>query len=194
MNSEIVTHLLATFIYFLLIIVLRLVGGGLSELGLWGILGMFGGAVLGTFFLDIDHLIYWFITHPEKEDSKEAGEAVRGLKIGNIREKAKGLFILLKKVHRTHTRLIFHSVIGQIILLVLAFYLLTSGGSILGSAFIMSINLHLLKDEWQDYFKDKKHLIDWLFWQVRAEIPEKQLTVYLVIVSLVFLGMTGLLI
>jgi len=188
LRSEVYSHLLVTFIYFFVVSVLRF------KLD-WNLLGLWLGALLGTFFLDIDHLLYWFVTHPEKEDSVEARK-VWGLGgMGDIKEKIARIYQLLQRVHESHVRLIFHSVVGQGILLVLAFYLLTSGGSIFGSAFIISISLHLLKDEWFDFFDGKKqHLSDWLFWQVRGISTEKHLSTYLIIVSALFLVLTGLLI
>jgi len=192
-KSEVVSHFLVTFGYFVLVLILRLGVGRLGELGWLGMLGILGGGLLGTFFLDFDHLVYWLATHPEAEDSKEARETIRGFRgAGDVRETTKKLYDLLKKVHFTHTRLVFHSVIGQVILLILAFYLLSSGGSIFGSAFILSVNLHLLKDEWTDYQKDRVHLADWLFWQVRGVTTEKQLTIYLIVVTTLFLFLTTL--
>jgi len=187
LRSEIYSHLLVTFIYFFVVSVLRF------RLD-WNLLGLWLGALLGTFFLDIDHLIYWFVTNAEKSDSIEAKKTVE-TKSFSIKGKIKELYRILKVNHDSHTRLVFHSVVGQAILLILAFYLLTSGGSIFGSAFIISINLHLLKDEWFDFFDGKKqHLSDWLFWQVRGISTEKHLSIYLIIVSALFLVLTGLLI
>lgn len=186
-RSEIYSHLLVTFIYFLAVSVLRF------KLD-WNLLGLWLGALLGTFFLDIDHLIYWFITNTEKSDSIEAKKTVE-TKSFSVKAKIKELYRILKANHDSHTRLVFHSVVGQVILLILAFYLLTSGGSIFGSAFIISINLHLLKDEWFDYSNGKRlHLSDWLFWQVRGVSTEKHLSTYLIMVSALFLVFTGLLI
>ncbi|PIQ70118.1 hypothetical protein COS55_02355 [Candidatus Shapirobacteria bacterium CG03_land_8_20_14_0_80_40_19] len=176
LHNEILSHLIVTLIYFVLVSVLR------WQLN-WDLLGLWLGAFLGTFFLDIDHLIYWFITNPEKSDSIEA-------KKGKIKDWLR----ILKENHTSHTRLVFHSAVGQAVLLVLAFYLLTSGGSIFGSAFIVSINLHLLKDEWFDFQKDKVHLADWLFWQIRGFSAEKHLAIYLIITNVLFLILTGLLI
>lgn len=201
LQSEIASHLVVTFVYFFLVSLLRLGEFGRfgwGGLGVLGMLGMWTGAILGSFFLDIDHLLYWFFTHPEEEDSQEAremamgGTSTTGIKIitGKLRE----LYWLLRKSHDTHTRLILHSLIGQAVLLVMAVYLLTSGGSIFGSAFIMAINLHLLKDEWSDYAKDKNHLANWLFWQISDPKARRYLREYLVGVSLVFLLLTGLLI
>lgn len=161
-------------------------------------LGMWGGAILGTFFLDIDHLLYWFVTHPEKEDSGEAREICGRIKgtrgIRKTREVAGELYGLLKQAHFTHTRLIFHSAVGQAVLLILAVYILTSGGSIFGSAFIMSINLHLLKDEWSDFRGRKEYLVDWLFWQVSDSGIKKHIREYLVGASLIFLLLTAFLV
>lgn len=147
------------------------------------------GALFGTFFLDIDHLIWWFVTHPENEDSIEVNTVWKTHGFKGIKE----IYRCLERYHFTHNRLIFHSAVFQIILLLLAFYLLSSGGDVFGSALIMSVNLHLLKDEWWDYLKRKEGLTDWLFWQVEG-FTGKNPTVYLIIVSLIFLLLTGLLI
>lgn len=178
-QGEVTSHLLVTFVYFLLVSILRW-QFDFSYLWLWL------GALAGTFFLDIDHLIYWFVTHPEKEDSEEARAiwARRGMR--GIRE-IRGL---LERYHQTHTRLVFHSVVGQAVLLILGFYILSSGGSIFASALVLSLNLHLLKDEWQDYFRNKQGLVDWLFWPVRGVPTGEYLSVYLGGVSLLFLGLT----
>lgn len=184
--NEITSHLFVTFVYFLLVSVLK-----------WkfdiGYLWLWIGALAGTFFLDIDHLLYWFVTHPEKEDSREAREIVRGFRGVGDAGKLKELYLLGQKYHNTHHRLIFHSVVGQAVLLILAFYILSSGGSIFASALVMSINLHLLKDEWQAYFEDKEGLSDWLFWQIRLPM-KKYLNLYLVGISVLFLILTRFLI
>ena len=191
-RSEVFAHLLVTFVYFLLVAIARW-RFDLSLIWLWL------GAFLGTFLLDIDHLLYWFVTHQEEEDSKEAERIVRDKMratkgFGRIKEIIKDFYALLQRVHSSHSRLIFHSVVGQTILFVLAIYIVTSGGSVLGSALIMAANLHLLKDEWADFGRNKDHLADWLFWQIREPKLREYLKEYLVGVTLVFLILTGLLI
>ena len=179
-SPEVFSHLLVTFIYFLFVSVLR------WQLD-WGLIGLWLGAFLGTFFLDIDHLVYWFVTKPFQPDSIQAKEIWKTKGFKGLKE----LKNLLELSHATHTRLVFHSVVGQAVLLILAIYLLTSGGSVFGAAFILSLNLHLLKDEWTDFLANKKeHLGDWLFWQIRGVNPAKNLSVYLLIVSFLFFGLT----
>lgn len=189
LQSEIISHLLVTFIYFLLVSVLRW-SVDINLLWLWpSLTWLWLGALLGTFFLDIDHFLYWFYLHPETEDSKEAREIWERKGIGGWKE----LKLLLEKSHKTHNRLIFHTATFQVILLPLSFYILSSGGSVFASAFVMAINLHLLKDGWQVYKNDKPGFCDLFFWQIRGIPVEKYLDPYLFGVSLVFLGLTILL-
>lgn len=144
------------------------------------------------FFLILITLFFWFITHPERSDSLEAKKIVECREF-KTKEKTKQLFNLLKGAHNSHNRLVFHSLIGQILLFILAIYILTSSGSLFASAFIMSINLHLLKDEWDSFRQDKNHLADWLFWQIREPKAKVYLNEYLIAATLLFLIFTSLL-
>lgn len=176
-RNEVYSHLFITFVYFLLVSVLHW-KIDLNLLWLWL------GALAGTFLLDIDHLIYWFISHPEEEDSRQARVLLKT-------ENFKGLYLLLKRTHEWHDRLIFHTATFQIILLILSFYVLTSGGSFFGSALVLSMNLHLLKDEWFDFLGSRKaELGNWLFWQIKELTIERYLDLYLVGVTLAFLVLT----
>jgi len=188
-SKEVWSHLAVGAVWFLLVAFLR----GKVD---WGLLGLGLGAFLGIFLLDIDHLFYWFLTNPEKEDSQEAKRIWETKDKGflGFKQALKKLWELLSANHKTHMRLVFHSLLGQIVLLILAVFVLTSSGSLFGSALILSLNLHLLKDEWEDFFKSKEHLADWLFWQVREPKLEEHLGVYLGGVSFIFLLLTGFLI
>ncbi len=177
LSSEIFSHLFLTFIYFVLISLLR---GNLDISLAW----LWLGAFLGTFLLDLDHLLFWFWTQPEQGESVQARALV---KMGNYR----GLYTLLKQTHEAHNRLIFHSAIFQVVLLLLAFYILTATNNLLGVGLIMAMNLHLLKDEWLDWFKGRrKALSDWLFWQIKGVEMTNYLNLYLTGVSIAFLLLT----
>lgn len=185
-KNEIISHLTASFFYFLALSVLRLkIDAGLVFLWL--------GGLFGTFLLDIDHFLYWFVVHPEKEDSVVARRILLD-KSMKLKGKLKEWYLLLEKWHFTHRRLIFHTALFQVILLVLAFYIISSGGSFFGSGLVMAACLHLLKDEWQDYQKDKERLADWLFWQIKGIPVQKYLKLYLAAASLIFAGLSLLLI
>lgn len=180
-RNEIISHLIVTFAYFLLVSILR------WKIDL-GLIAIWFGGIIGTYLLDIDHLLYWYILHPEADDSRQA-------KILFKNQDYKGIYQLLSAVHQSHTKLIFHTALLQIVLLILSVYVLTSGGSVFGSALIMAANLHLLKDVWHDYFaRGKTAAIEWFFWQIKGVVWEKYITIYLSIASLVFLGLSYLLI
>lgn len=184
-NKEIRSHLVVTLIYFLIVSVLRFKFD-------WTLIGLWTGAAVGTFFLDIDHLVFWLVTHPERPDSIEA-KRILGLTGLKPKVKLMQLFGLLENSHLSHNRLIFHSIVGQVILFILGIFVLTSGGSIFSSAFVMAANLHLLKDEWTDFQQNKDHLSDWLFWQVREASLKDYLVEYLVVATLFFIGLSKLL-
>jgi hypothetical protein len=180
-GSEIFSHLFLILIYFVLVSLLR---GNFDFSLAW----LWGGALLGTFLLDIDHLLFWFWTQPEQGESIQARALV---KMGNYR----GLYTLLKQTHETHNRLIFHSAIFQVVLLLLAFYVLTATNNPFGIGLVMAMNLHLLKDEWFDWLKGRREaLADWLFWQIRGVSMINYLNLYLAGVSIIFLILTVFLI
>lgn len=182
-NSEVFSHIIVTIVYFLAITILR---GNLNLSVFW----LWIGAFVGAFILDIDHLIYWFWTNPQKEDSQQAiliwkTKSLRGWK---------DLFSLLKNCHPSHSRLIFHTIVFQIVLLITTFFVLTSSNNIFVSGLVLSMNLHLLKDEWQDFIKNPTNLSNWLFWQVRIENPREFLDFYLTFITIIFLFLTVLVI
>jgi hypothetical protein len=163
------THLLATTIWLVLMTFL-----GRGSIPLWL------GALAGTFLLDIDHLIYWFYLRPERQDSKIARMLWE-------KRDFKGLLFLIARYHDTHTQLIFHTVLFQVILLVLTFYFFTAGDSYFGVGLVAAINIHLFKDEWEEYFKGHEvHLNNWLFWQIKARISLEAQKIYLIVISFLF--------
>jgi len=173
-NSEIFSHLFLTVIYFVLVSVLR----GKLELSLvW----LWTGALLGTFLLDVDHLLFWFWTRPQEGESIQARALV---KMGNYR----GLYTLFKQTHEAHNRLIFHTATFQVILLLLTFYVLTATNNLFGAGLVMAMNLHLLENEWFAWLKGEKEVLaDWLFWQLQGIAMRNYLNLFLAGVSIIFL-------
>lgn len=177
LKKEISSHFLVTLLWLAVISLLRWYLR-------WNLLWLWSGALVGTFLIDIDHIIYWFFTYPEKQDSKIA-------KVLWQKRDFKGLLLLLERYHDTHTRLIFHSALFQVIFLLFSFYIFTSSGSLFASGLVAGINLHLLKDEWEEYFEKKySHLNEWLFWQIKREISFAEQKIFVYLMLLVFLGMS----
>lgn len=133
---------------------------------------LFIGLGLGSFFLDIDHLIYWFYTHTSLQESRIARAAYK-------RGDFKSLIDLLAATHKTHTDLIFHHYFFQILLLTISLYVFSSTSTVFGKAFLLALNIHLLVDEVVDYKDNPKHLQNWLFARSPKQIPQSHLKQYL---------------
>ncbi len=117
---------------------------------------LFLGLSLGAFFLDTDHLLYWYFLKPELGESKNA-------RILISQKRYRDVLAHLALYHKTHTSLIFHHFTFQVILLILTFFVLSSTYTIFGKGLCLSIYIHLLVDQINDYKKDPAHLKVWLF-------------------------------
>ena len=143
---------------------------------------LFFGLFWGSFFLDIDHLIYWFYLEPNLEESRLAQIT---WKKGDF----KSLIKLLESTHKNHTNLIFHHYFFQIIITLISFFVFTSSSGIFPKAFLLAINLHLLTDEIKDFLTNPEHLKLWLFAREKKQLPTSALKYYLmtlVIINLLF--------
>lgn len=180
-NKEIRSHGVATLIY--LIVLIPAVVGNWS----WWLLVFILGAVLGTYLLDLDHLVYAFWHRKEAVGSKEIREMV-------LKKDWKGALRVLEGCHQTHTQLLFHQAIFQVIFLGFSLFIATSTASFLAKGLVMAMNLHLLKDEWQDQIKNPAHLNEWLFWQYGEPVDLRKQKYYLWGVSGAFLVLNWFLI
>lgn len=143
---------------------------------------LFFGLLWGSFFLDTDHLIYWFYLQPNLDESRLAQTA---WKKGDYRS----LLKLLESTHNSHTNLIFHHYFFQIIITLISFFVFTSSSSIFAKAFLLAINFHLLVDQIKDFYKDPEHLKLWLFAREKKQLPTESLKYYLltfVVINLLF--------
>ena len=173
-KKELKSHSIVTFAYFVII--------SLFNLNLrFDLLFLWLGALLGTFLLDIDHVLIGL----NPENKNEWAEEFRSL---CHQKKYKKAALHLGATHLDHRHLIFHSVVFQPILLILGFFTLTSTGSLFGSGMIMSINLHLLKDEWQCFLEEGN--FSWVFWQIKRKIDLREQRLYLITVSGLFILLT----
>lgn len=132
------------------------------------------GLGLGSFFLDLDHVIYWLYLEPNLEESKLAQTAIH-------QKKYKDLLRLLESNHKQHINLIFHHFFFQIILALVSVFIFTSSNSVFTKALVLSLNVHLLVDEIADFKTNPSHLQDWLFAREPKQIPLQYLKHYLTI-------------
>jgi hypothetical protein len=150
----------------------------------WGpFIFIFLGFLVGSFFLDIDHLIFWLVVRPNLDESKLAQIAWKKWDF-------RSLIKLAETTHQHHTNLIFHHYFFQVIFTLISFYIFTSTSDIFTKSLVLAINLHLLVDEFIDFKRDPKHLQLWLFAREEKQLPINYLKYYLLLflaINLVFI-------
>jgi hypothetical protein len=155
----------------------------LFRFGIWLVMLWFG-AVFGQLFLFIDHVLYVYVYSYELTPQR----ITQMISQGRYRE-ALGL---LRATMDERKHLFFQQLLGQLVLLVLGFYLVTSSGSLVAKGLILSMNLTILAREWIDVLSNPDRLRDWLFQYYRGEISERSMQLYVFGVTVVFLMLTVL--
>jgi hypothetical protein len=176
-------HLTSCVILFVIISIFLVI----FKVGNFQLLSLAISLFLGSFFLDIDHLIFWFFLKPNLEESRLAKMAIKA-------KDFKSVYQLLKTSHRTHQNLIFHHYFFQVILVLFTVFILTSTDNFFIASFLIALNLHLLIDEIIDYFYDPKILQKWLFARETSQLPIKFLNRYIFVFVIFFLIFLTLLI
>ncbi len=175
MKQDFLFHLLPSFILFLFISIIWVIFGISSK----EILLLFFGIMLGTFFLDIDHIIYWFFRKPNTDESRIVRSTFQ-------KKDFKSIYKLIRLAGKSHNNLIFHHYFFQISLNLISLFIFTLYSNVLVLAFLLSINLHLLVDEIKDYLENPKFLQDWLFAREENQLPVKFLKKYLIVFTFFF--------
>ncbi|MEK7527873.1 MAG: hypothetical protein AAB574_02565 [Patescibacteria group bacterium] len=183
MKRELKLHLLPLLVIFCLTSLIWL----LSRTAYYNFLFLFLGLLAGSFFLDIDHLIFWFYLRPNLEESRLA---LIAWKKGDFRS----LLKLLESTRPNHTNLIFHHYFFQVVIALISFFVFTSSSFVFTKAFLLAVNIHLLVDEINDFFQDPKHLQNWLFAREERQLPLKTLKPYILTFTVISLIFTYLLI
>lgn len=175
MKHDFSYHLLASGILFILVSIFLVIFKAENI----AILIVFFGIFIGSVILDLDHIIFWYFLKPNLEESRLARAAISHYDY-------KSVYRLLRTSHQSHHNLVFHHYFFQSILAIFSIFILTSTNSIFASSLILSLNLHLLVDEYIDYLDNPKILQKWLFAREETQLPVKFLGRYLTVFSLLF--------
>ena len=152
------------------------------------LVGFWLGGLLGSFFLDFDHLVYALIINPQTPTN---------FKIKQLfgRRRFKEAVSLLTETTRERFRLPFHNSLFQLVFYVFCFFVLTSTGSLFGAGLVMAMALHLLKDEVQLLLAGQEEwLRQLLFWPVKVKVDLQQQKLFVILMLLIFLGLNVLLV
>jgi hypothetical protein len=169
-KSELKKHLLPLLAIFVIIAAVWF----FSKVNYLNFILLFFGLLLGSFFLDLDHLIYWLYLNPNIEESRLAQIAFK--KYDFI-----SLLKLLEFTHQKHLSLIFHHFFFQVVMALISIFVFTSSNNPFAMAFLLALNVHLLVDEINDYRLNPVHLQDWLFAREPKQLPRRYLPHYILI-------------
>jgi len=136
------------------------------------------GGFVGTFLVDLDHLVYVYLLRPQELISQRVNYLM-GQR--NVRKSLE----LLYESRYERGNLIFHTVTFQAIFIVLAFLIITSSGSILGKGIVIAGLLHLIVDEFVD-FSVVGNLDNW-FRQIPVTIDRERTRIFLALNVIIFL-------
>ena len=163
MKKELALHLLTTIILIIPIFLLRFL-----NLANWP---LFAGALIGTFLPDIDHIIYVYYLRPYEATSQRV---INGVQNGNLKQS----WNLLSSTRNERVNLILHTVMFQILFLILSFLVVSSSGSLFGRGLILAFLLHLFVDEIVD-LRANGNLLNW-FKNIPFQLDQLQLNIYLI--------------
>lgn len=176
MKQELKNHLIPLLVIFVLISLFWV----FQKVPSFEIIILFFGLALGSFFLDLDHFIYWLYLKPNLDESKLAQVYIK-------ERNFKLLFKHLGTHHKNHSNLIFHHYFFQSILVFFSLFIFTSTTNTGVMAFLVALNVHLLVDEINDYYQDKVVLQNWLFAREAKQLPIRFLSRYIMIFILFLL-------
>lgn len=180
MKKELYIHFGFTISYLL---VLSILNGWfkLSFYGLWI------GGLIGTLLPDADHFVYAYFLRPQELTSQRARHLVfKKEYLNSIR--------LLFDTRKERTNLIFHSVLFQLIFIVVTFLIITSSGSVFGIGLVLSFYIHMLVDQLIDYM-DMGNIDNWfssLDYFIKIQINDKFKRTYFGFVGVMLLVFTFL--
>ena len=135
------------------------------------------GGLFGLFLYNLDHVIYLLWQAPKEVTAIEFKKLL-------VERKIKNAFALLCQTNQERTRLVGHSVIFQLALVVVTFFAVSSTASLFGKGLVMGMFFYSLINQGQLLLKGKG-LLSW-FWQVGFKISAKAEAFY-------FLGLLVLL-
>jgi hypothetical protein len=98
------------------------------------------GGLVGTILPDVDHFIYILFLRPNELNSQRASSMIEKKSVLQTLE-------FLAETRYERTKIIFHTASFQLVFVLLAFWVLTSSGSIFGRGLVLAFLLHLVIDQ-----------------------------------------------
>lgn len=174
----VLSHLPLAIIYGLIIVVLRGRVWGLDIplllQELWWIIGV----VVGVLLVFLDRIAYTF-SFPDEQLSQQFAYYWKMKSYGQV-------LTLLDSRRYEQERLTFRSALFMILWIPLSFFALTSSTLMIGKGVVMGVMLHILWDSWRMMRKSPSRLKRRLFWQIKREFSDEEQSVFLWVMSFIF--------
>ncbi len=167
MKKELALHIFTAIILLIPIFFLRYFTNSTGLSG-WP---FFVGGLIGTILPDIDHIIYVYYLRPYEVTSQRV---MYQAQTGNIWK----TWDLLSSTRSERTNLILHTVLFQLLFLILSFLVISSSANLLGRGLVLAFLLHLLVDEIID-LRQTGNLMNWSK-QIPIQLDKLQLNIYLI--------------
>ena|SRR5581483_3625760 len=170
MKKELSIHILSTIVLFIPIFILKFFNFShpINSLIFWP---FWLGGLIGAILPDIDHVIYVYYLRPYEVTSQRVMYQAQK---GNLMAS----WNLLASTRSERTNLILHTILFQVIFVVLSFWVVTSSPSIFGRGLVLAFLLHLLLDEVMD-LRSIGNLTAW-FRNLPVQFDQMQLNIYLI--------------
>lgn len=126
------------------------------------------GALVGTFILDIDYLIYAFFIEPKKDFSTTVRAYIKHKDFSNT----------LSYIHLHRHEVKEKTLIGAIFQIVLAatsIFVVTSPANLFIKALVLSVFVNSMYRMWEYYFEGK--ISEW-FWGLKVDMNKNKLFIY----------------
>lgn len=170
MKKELAQHFFGLIILFVLIFIFKFFNIHQLSANLVFVPYLIGG-IIGTILPDIDHVIYVYYLRPYEVTSQRVMYEVNK---GNLWQS----WDILSKTRSERTNLIFHTILFQVLFLILGFLVLSSSSSLLGRGLMVSFLLHLFIDQIID-LRENGNLVNW-FKNIPVTLDKMQLNIYLI--------------
>jgi len=123
------------------------------------VLLLVSATILGKYFLDIDHIINWYVV--------KFSPGIEAMKNGNIKQ----IIEFVKKSEASQSSLILHHFYFHIVLLAISIFIFTSNSTIFGRGLLLAINFHLFEHIWVDAKTNPEKLQTWYFARMNKQLP-----------------------
>jgi hypothetical protein len=133
MKKDLVTHLVFTLAFFLLVSLIR-------DWFAPAYIPFWIGGLLGIILPDLDYIVNIYFLHPQAATSQNLAETIKKSSLTKSWD-------AIVRSRYDHKDLIFHTVYFQLIFIVFTFLMMTSSGSVFGIGVVLAFSLHLIIDQ-----------------------------------------------